>query len=279
MEKTWKYYNHAMVSLTAPHEQVDMQPLLSGAIWKNSNKPLLARWTTEFDCGVETEWWYVIKDTPFHLTEVKAKRRYEINKGNKNFTVRKLETEMLKEYAEELCDVHIAALSSYPKKHRTQVDRTIFVKNIYDRWNNNLIYGAFDKETEKLCGYALLTVSEHHVNFNILKARSEYEKRGLNAAIVYQILEDFQGELKSGFYISDGERNISHETAFQDYLEKYFGFRKAYCKLHIQYRKPIGLLVKTLYPFRKVLKKLDNSNFTHNIIAVLYMEELRKSFE
>lgn len=45
-------------------------------------KPYLARWTSSFDCGHETNWWYVIKDTPFDINELKKKRRYEIRKGN-----------------------------------------------------------------------------------------------------------------------------------------------------------------------------------------------------
>ena len=40
--------------------------------------PLLARWTEDFDCGYETEWWYVIKDTPLDLSKLKKKRRYDI---------------------------------------------------------------------------------------------------------------------------------------------------------------------------------------------------------
>ena len=52
--------------------------------------PLLARWTSDWDCGYETEWWYCIKDTPFDISTLKSKRRYEINKGNKNFEVREI---------------------------------------------------------------------------------------------------------------------------------------------------------------------------------------------
>ncbi len=73
--------------------------------------------------------------------------------------------------------------------------------------------------------------------------------------MVARILEDNNDSLNKGFYINDGARSIRHETAFQDYLEKYFGFRKAYCKLHIAYRFPVNIAVKLLYPFRKKIKK------------------------
>ena len=32
----WKYYNHAMVPSTWPHELVNMQPIKDGTIWKSA---------------------------------------------------------------------------------------------------------------------------------------------------------------------------------------------------------------------------------------------------
>ena len=80
-----------------------------------------------------------------------------------------------------------------------------------------------------------------------------------------------------GKYICDGARSISHETNFQDYLEKYFGFRKAYCKLHIAYNPRVKWIVKMLFPFRKMLHRFDQIGFVHQINSVLYMEELCRS--
>lgn len=88
----WQYYNHAAVPTTAPHETPDISSITNDNIWKiKGGTPLLARWTTDFDCSYETNWWYVIKDTPFNISELKAKRRYEINKGIKNFEVKQID--------------------------------------------------------------------------------------------------------------------------------------------------------------------------------------------
>lgn len=69
-----------------------------------------------------------------------------------------------------------------------------------------------------------------------------------------------------------------HEIHFQDWLEKYFQFRKAYCVLHIEYRKPIGIVIKILYPFRELLKK-KNSGLLKKINAILLMEEWKRECE
>lgn len=270
----WRYYNHAMISDTAPHEEVNITPVKNGNIWRiEGKKVLLARWTTDFDCKHKTEWWYVIKDTSFNIGDLKAKRRYEINKGNRNFDVCLINPY---EYDRDIYIVHKAALMSYSKKYFQQISENSFIQQISENWSDKLVYGAFDKETGKLSGYALLTQYPSYIDFNTLKTIPESEKKGINAAIVYKIISDFNDRLSSDFYISDGSRNVLHETAFQDYLEKYFAFRKAYGKLNIRYRWCVGLAVKVLYPFKKIIKIFDKNFLFHNISGVLMMEGIRR---
>ena len=126
----WEYYNHAMVPKVPPHQIPDMRPIENGDIWKFGGEPLFARWTTNWDCGFETNWWYVIKDTPFDIAALKSKRRYEVNKGTKNFVIRVITP---CEYKEQLYCIQIAAFSAYPKKYRPLVDKDKFLNGI-DAW-------------------------------------------------------------------------------------------------------------------------------------------------
>lgn len=246
----WKYYNHAAIPTTAPYEEPDMTPINNGCIWKiGGSTPLFARWTTEFDCGHETNWWYVIKDTPLDISMLKAKRRYEINKGLNHFDVKPINP---CDYKEELYAVQVSAFSAYPKKYRPTVEKNRFMTGI-DGWNNYFAFGAFYRETGEMTGYALLMENENWVDFSVLKTKPEYEKYAVNAALCEGVLSHYSQFLSVGGIICDGARSISHETNFQDYLEKYFGFRKAYCRLHIQYNPKIKWLVKLLFPLRKCL--------------------------
>lgn len=231
---------------------------------------LLARWTSDFDCGKETNWWYVIADKPFNLQSIKAKRRYEINKGLNNFDVHRINPA---EYTENIYEVQVAAFSAYPEKYRPTVDHDSFIESV-SHWKEKIVYGAFHKETGKLCGYSFITQTANFINFNVLKTIPSYEKLGINAALVYRLVDDYNEFLSNGGFICDGERSISHETAFQDYLEKYFNFRKAYCYLNIVYNPKIKWLVKLLYLFRKYLLRLDNINKIHLLNAVLKMENI-----
>lgn len=252
----------------------DLTPVISGDIWKMKGSPLLARWTTDFDCGYETNWWYIIKDRPFDIKALKAKRRYEINKGIKNFDVKPIEP---KKYAEELCDVQIAAYSGYPEKYRPTVDRRAFVSFVKSlkNWSGLVCVGAFSRETAKLCGYALLSKeSVNYVYFKFMRTDPKWEKFGVNAALVEGVLREFDSFLANGGYICDGARSINHETAFQDYLEKYFEFRKAYCKLHVIYNPKLKWVIRLLFPIRGLLSKLDRIGVIHSINSVLKMEDI-----
>ena len=272
----WKYYNHAAIPTTPPHTDPSMLPIEDKSIWKiDGATPVLARWTTEFDCGHETNWWYVIKDTPFDISALKSKRRYHINKGIKNFDVVRIDPT---EHKEALYGVQVAAFSAYPEKYRPTVDKEAFLSDI-DKWKQYVIIGAFLRETNALCGYALLTrENDTYVDFKVLKTDPEHEKNAVNAALVEGVMRYFDEFLASGGYICDGARSINHETAFQDYLEKNFGFRKAYCKLHIAYNPKLKWIIKLLYPFRRLLAALDGIGAVHQLNSVLRMEELvRKS--
>ena len=50
----WKYYNHAAIPTNPPHIEPNTQSIKDGSIWKINGSPLLARWTTEFDCETQT---------------------------------------------------------------------------------------------------------------------------------------------------------------------------------------------------------------------------------
>jgi len=266
----WRYYNSAAVPTTPPNVDPCTEAVTSGEIWELDGNPILARWTSCFDCKVETNWWYVIKDTPFDPDSLKAKRRYEVNKGKKNFEVRVIDPT---EYCDQLFAVQTKAYEAYPAKYRPSCDKQSFEKNITG-WRSYRVYAAFYRESGELCGYSLLRkTSDSWIEFSVQKTDPAFERYAVNAALVEGILDDNRKFLIGGGCICDGARSISHETAFQDYLEKYFGFRKAYCKLHLKYNPKVKWLVAILYPFRRILMAFDNVRIFHKINSVLKMEE------
>lgn len=269
MEK-WRYYNHAMIPRTAPHEKVDLTVFDDKGFWKNSGFSLFARWHSDFDCNEKTEWWFVIKDSSFDITSLKSKRRYEINKGMKNFDVHIIDS---KKYVDDIYQIELEAWKEYPPKYRPIVDEKI-EKGRIEKFNDGLCFGAFSLENNQLCGFAYLEDNESYADFVNLKVLPCCEKKAINAAIVYSIIMHFNERLEGDFYICDGARALFHETAFQDYLEKYFGFRKAYCHLNMKYRFLFGILVKLLFPFRRMIK--GKGKISSRIKTILKFEEFAR---
>jgi len=267
----WRKYKNSLLPTSEPHEVINPQVLDNEEIWKEAPKALFARWTSDFDCGEETSWWYVIKDCPFDISELKSNRRYKINKGKRLFRVERI---VPAQYAHEIYEVQKAAFTTYPKKYRPQIECEVIEKKARTNWmaEDVVMYAAFFRETGEFAGVTLLTQREKCLDLNAQWVKPEFEKYCVNAALVEGMLSDWSKTYTEGAYVCDGERNILHETAFQDYLERYFGFRKAYCKLNIRYRPGIGWLVKCLYPFRKLLLRLGKIGIIHKINGVLLME-------
>ena len=234
---------------------------------------MFVSYTTDFDFTEETDWWYVIKDSTFDISSLKAKRRYEINKGIQKFEVRQIDPCC---YKEEIHGIFIAAYSAYPKKYRPSVEKNVLFEEI-KAWKNGVVFGAFLRESGELASVSYLPKAQNDcVDFRMMRSNPIFEKYAVNAAMVNGILCYYDAFLAKGGYICDGSRSINHETAFQDYLEKYFGFRKAYGKLHIIYNPRVKWLFKTLFPLRKMLLKFDGIGLVHKLNSVLRLEEISR---
>lgn len=267
--QNWRYYNHAVIPTSPPHVEVDETPITDGSIWKcfSKERPIMARWTQNFDCPAETDFWYVIKDDAFDIASLKAKRRYEINKGKKNFTVKQVNAS---DYHDELFEVRKAffiANGIQPEAKEAFLENT-------KHWDRYLLFLAFEKETDHVCGYIRVENRDSFFDFLNLTVDPQYEKMGVNAALVAGMLEKLNDEIVAGKYICDGSRSIFHQTLFQDYLEKYFGFRKAYCDLKIAYPVHMKMIMGCIRPFRKILAKYDSNGRIHMINSVLKIDEL-----
>ena len=275
----WKYYNHGVVSSKAPHEIPNLSPIEDGSIWHIDGKhPLMVRYTTDWDCGYDTGWWYCIKDTPFDISALKTKRRYEITKALRFFEVKEINPV---NYCDAMANVQKLAYSAYPPKYRPVFNSEVFKQNIEIMSkgidNGKLkVFGAFCKQTNVLAGYSCVNINSSYLAFSYQRAIPAFEKNNVNAALVYGILETFGNVLSKNYYISDGSRSINHETHFQDYLEKYFGFRKCYCKLHTNYPLGVKALISLIFPLRNCIHYFSSFSSLHKISAILKMEEIAR---
>lgn len=270
----WQYYNHAVVPTGAPHEKPDLKSLQNGDAWHVGDSfPFFARYTTDWDCGYDTGWWYVIKDQPFDLSELKSGYRNKIKKGLKNFVCRRIDPN---EYTEEIYRVLYKANETYAAVTRDHLPKAETIAWIRS-WKSNkmMVWGAFNSN-EELCAYSVVMDNGNWFNMVGQKAIPEFERLQVFAAVLYRMTDDLKEDIEKGKYICNGSRTVSHDTSFNDYLERYFRFRKVYCKLHIEYRGIVKWFIRIVYPFRRILLKLDNRRLFHSVNAVLKMETIAR---
>lgn len=266
----WAYYNNAAMSTQCPHEEPDTTPITDGRIWSiGGMKPLFARWTSDFNCAEETNWWYIVKFAPYNVEELSAKSRKHIRQAQKKNTVKLIDPI---EYGKELRELTSKTINSYEVYTGDKVTEKWFSSSS----KTDDFWIAINNETEKIIGYMQC---RRHPSGCVETVSAKYDPEYLNLrasdAIHNEILNYYLNE--NGYrYVNSGSRSIEHDTGSQEYKITNFGFRKAYCKLHIEYRKPIGMAVKLLYPFRKLIGCFKSVGIARKITAVLKMEEIVK---
>lgn len=279
MNNEWEYYNHALVPTLPPHIDPDISWMKDSDRWKEyagGKMPLFARWVSDFDCSGETEWWCIIKDTPFDIMSLKSNRRSLITRGLKRVDVRVI---IPADYAEQMSNILVKEWKYYDDSYGEVNDRQKltddFKKLTMKNLGNAEYLGAFLKDTDTMIGYAIYNLFDDWIEYSVVKTDPEYLNTQVNAALAYFGVERY---MRPGIkYIHGGWRTMIHESNYQEYLMKNFGFRKAYCKLHIEYRPLMQIAVNVLYPLRGMIKKVKNK-WIYTVWCALQQEEIRRTF-
>ena len=235
-------------------------------------KAFFASYISEFDCSEQTEWWFTIKDDAYDLSVLSANRRYKVTKARKFCEAHEIQP--LDSLA-ELFDCYKDSFTAYPKRYRPKEilfdDFEKYIRNLQESGNSEF-FATYFRETKKLVGFLIVSHRGTFLGLTQQKTNPSYEKYNSNASLIDCVLTKYNDQLRAGQVIfTNGSRSIKHETNFNAYLEKYFGFRKAYAKLHIVYRFPFGIVIKILRPFRRIFARTGNP-LLYNLYCVLKMD-------
>ncbi len=220
----------------------------------------------DFDCGQETSFWYVIKDSFGGMEELSSKMRNQVKKCFKTMRIAQLSPEELKEQG---YNVFIEATNSYKIKAvpptREEFNRRIDYSVENDYW------GCFDIESNQLVAFCMNAVSDESCEYRTMKAIPAYQKQYAYYGLIYEMNRYYLEERKLK-YVNDGGRSITNHSNIQPFLIEKFNFRKAYCYFDMHYKWWLGIAVKILYPFRKLIKMrqvqslLNMEAMAHNAI-------------
>lgn len=225
----WRFYKSMIQGVGDPRNNKPLSKTEQQELFKKYKKALLLRYTTHFDDAASQDWFYCIKDTPYDYEGLKSKRKNVVRKGINHFNVRKIR---LTDHVQTFYDLVNDAYQGYEIPNLLSFEDAEKKAAAIDQRADYFVLGAFCNEGQNLVGYVWCHVNEKWITISEQKAVRAYESKGVNAALLHGLCTLFNEEY-SDCVLCDGERNVLHKTAFQDYLIKYFGFRYAYCKLHV----------------------------------------------
>lgn len=287
MEHFRKYLG-TLISTALPHEDC---PLSRNEVLDlvKSQRAMLARYTSNSDISPrqivggndliinhsQTGWWHCVRENPIDIDKLTAKQRYRVRRGLQRNNIFIADIEYIDQNADALYNAFVKSTEDYPKAYRSQPDpKDKFIDNLKQlvQSGHSDIWICQDKESRKIAGYAHTPYIGKVVFLSWVKLDPAYFKNEVNAALVYEICRHYLNDL--GFdYICDGERNIRHRTAYQDFLVTVLGFRKAPCVLNIIYHPVFKPIVKTLYPIRSLFRPFRSNKVAFNIYCILYQEQ------
>jgi len=230
----------------------------------------MVQWTSGIRPDHEpSEWYYVIcrKFTP--LEALSSKERNKFRHGLKHCEVRRISVE---ELAGEGYPVYCAAWKGYGYATPT-VSEDAFRKGVLrEAGYPDLLHNWGVYVDGRLVAFAQNQIhGTSDVDYSATKLDPAFLHFRPSYALFHTMNEYYLKTM--GFtYVNDGARSISHDTNMQDFLIHTFGFEKAYTALNVYYRRPLGLVVNILYPFRKVAGQASNRVWT-----LLELERCRRA--
>ena len=134
------------------------------------------------------------------------------------------------------------------------------------------LWGVYNEQS--MIAYAEVKKYDDMRHLGIIKFHPEYMKDYPSYALFFALIEHYLTDERIK-YISNGTRSLSHDTNIQDFLIQKFNFRKAYCRLNIYYKMPLGFIVKMLYPFRVLFSSIP-LKFSKKIYLLFYQEYIKR---
>ena len=232
----------------------------------------LIRWNGgNFEFYQNPEWYILICRNFNTIDHFKSKVRNEIKKGISNCNVHQIDAEYISKHGYE---VYSKAFKRYRNNRNRLVDRKVFYNEMtsYTNYQDLMhFWGVF--HGEKLIAYSSNYIFyPTEVLYTSIKVDPDWLNLNPSYALIYSMNNYYLSENKFD-YANDGYRTLLHETNFQNFLIKNFGFEKAGLKLNVLYKPAYSLIINCLYPVRKVAGKFDR-----RMNAVLRLEEIRRSF-
>lgn len=267
----WRKYQGILRPVSPSQVTPDFQKGELKQLLKQARVPF-AMWTYDGDPTTESAWWWVIAEKPYSIELLKKKDRYYIKRGIKNCDVKLISAKRL---AHEGYDCYRSAM-----RRHTQgdfIDEVTFKERIpgYDNNKAYEIWGVF--WSGKLVGYAMYMNIDNIAYQDMVMFDPEYFVHGSSYALIHITTDHYLNE-NNCLHVVAGERLISHETQYQDFLIKNFGYKKVYYKLGIEHTPSFYVISNIIYCSKFIWQKFPFlKKIKHKLNVAYELERIRRS--
>ncbi|MCM1066943.1 MAG: hypothetical protein NC418_05135 [Muribaculaceae bacterium] len=249
LDTKYKDYRHALIWNGAIHLEPQLSHEEAHSLLSGSSSWML-RNLYDFDCGDETNFWYIIKDSYSESDYSKKVRKY-IEKANAKFDIRIISLDRM---LNQGFDVYHSAHEHYKVDDGFQLNKDEFLNEIqgmdageYEFW------GCIDRETDVLQAYCICHVHDGMCWFKYSRANPEFLPKYYPMYGLYDARHKYYLATKQLKYVLTSARSITEHSNIQSFLIEKFGYRKAFCRLKIFYKPWLQFAVSVLYPFRRLI--------------------------
>jgi hypothetical protein len=266
----WRRYKGVLRPLTLPHIEPRLEKNEIAKVLAESGAPLVM-WTYDFDT-IKSEWWWIIGERPYSLDKLGSKTRYNIRNGLKHCKVQLITGRFL---ADNGYNCYRSAMRRHTQTIPLSESEFKEIMPGHDSTEAAKIWGVFIHD--QLIGYGVYLIVEDIVNQQEAIFDPLYFRHHSSFALIHTITEYYLNEKKC-CYITTGMRSISHETQFEDFITKNFGYRKAYCKLGLEYSLFYGILADIVYHSRALWSHLSlPESIKHKLDIIHKLKQIKKS--
>ncbi len=264
-------YNGIIVPFSPANEGVKITDVQAKGILNRLNGKLLRYTDGVFLFSEVPEWYAIICKKFTNIDQVKSKLRNELNKGLSNCHVQQIDAKSVARFGYE---IYLSALSRYKNYKINATNKNLFVNNILSSVDFDDIvnyWGVFYQN--KLIGFSsIYAFDTTEALYSSLKIDPSFLNYYPSYALIYKMNEHYLEEMKFD-YVNDGYRSLLHDTNIQNFLIKKFNFIEAGLSLRVYYKPLYNCIVKSLYPFREIVNKLEP-----RLSAILEMERIRRYY-
>ncbi|WP_104201902.1 hypothetical protein [Billgrantia saliphila] len=267
----WRKHLGALMPLSMPHRNPGLRQSQAMALLAK-HFAYLIRWESDFDSDTRTEWWHVIKSEPEELQHLSANTRSKVRRGERQFLIEPVIRDVI---LEEGHAVYCKAYQRYDT-FESMMSRPDFVRAILDLPTETEFWAVRDRKSGKMEAFSENLVMDGACFYLSIWVTPDSLKRYASYALIHHMNRHYLN-VRGLAYVSDGARNISHETGIHDFLIERFGFRRAYARLHIAYFPLLTPVIHALFPFRRRIGQARGKVWK-KITVLLEQEAIRRSF-